>query len=112
MNFKEVRRLVKLVEKSDISSLEIDEDGSLIKIEKKFGDGVQVQQVHGTPIPTPIASVHSDPIVQATSNDEVRVDTEVSTDNFHEVTAPMVGTFYSSSNPDVWRRPRARGPVR
>ena len=102
MDLKEIRQLIRLVEKADIGELEIVEDGKKIKISKnsKFkGETVVVQN------PSPLA--YNTLPIDATSNIPQNVTetpqiTQPSepVSEHHEVRSPMVGTFYRSPSPD------------
>ena len=94
MNLDEIKKLLKLVEKSDIEELEIEEEGKRIKVTKGSGVVVaapaqQVVQLPATPAPAPAQAVA--PAQPAAEEDD---------GNPHAVKSPMVGTFYSAASPD------------
>ena len=98
MDLKEIEGIIKLVEDSAINELEIEEEGSRIRVIK---GGVSVQPVsieHTLPpaaVPAPAAA--ADPS-QATPGpaEEAAVDEDSIT-----ITSPMVGTFYRAPSPDA-----------
>ena len=97
MKIAEIRRLVKLVETSGISELEIEEEGSRIKVVKyPSGNGV---------IPTQLGRVEQlAPIAQAgqESTPTTGVIAEPAPmENIVKVTSPMVGTFYRAPAPEA-----------
>ena len=97
---KELEKVIKLVEKSSINQIKIEEDGTKIEIIKE--DGIQQvpveQQVIYQPMPQPVAPAATTPAVapdlSATKEGQLASD-EIA------ITAPMVGTFYASSSPEV-----------
>lgn len=93
-DFKEIRKLVRLLENSQISEIEIaGKDG-----------GVRLKKIQPTPssskvIPQnkPPESVPADPsIIDSSIEETSQVDV-----NTVEVTSPMVGTFYAAPAPDA-----------
>ena len=94
MDLKEIRQLVKLVESSEISELEIEEKDNKIRIVKN-------SLVHGT---TQVVQTAA-PLIAATPDATMATAVETSTapkkvDNIVEVKSPMVGTFYRAASPD------------
>lgn len=96
MDFKELKRLVDLVEKANVSHLSIDENGTKIEIKKELNTINQsvvlpqqafqpVQAPAQAPVEAPVAKKQAEPI-----KDE----------NLIEFKAQMVGTYYSASSPD------------
>jgi acetyl-CoA carboxylase biotin carboxyl carrier protein len=99
MDFNEIRKLVKLVEGSAISSLEIEEDGLQIRIEKTAPPGVA-----WTAPPVPAAPAAPQPMPQAATQpapQAAAAPPPAPTSNLIDVRAPMVGTFYLASNPEA-----------
>ena len=92
MDYSEIRKLVQLVEKSAISSLEIEEGELSIRIEKHGPPAVYAPPVHYAagvqPAPAAPAHLPAAPAAAAAAS------------HLLEVKAPMVGTFYRSAGPD------------
>ena len=87
-----IEHLIKILDDSDIDSLEIERGGTRIRLGK-----TPIQSVTaGSPAPRDEQVISSDPPVQdsPTSADQ-------KSGNMIEVTSPMVGTFYSAPTPDV-----------
>lgn len=98
MNIAEIRRLVKLVETSGISELDIEQDGSRIKISKNLqADSALLQSLQSQLIQAPQATFieRLDQPVKTASTEEAR------DDNMIAVTSPMVGTFYRAPAPEA-----------
>ena len=95
MDLKEIRQLVKLVETSEISELEVSQKDDKIRIVKNGPVAAQVIQ-------TAMPSVAAVPAVQpaTTGSAETEPATPKKADNVMEVKSPMVGTFYRAASPD------------
>lgn len=85
MDIRKVKKLIELIEESDIAEIEIHEGEESVRINRYSSS--QPAVVTHAPAAAPIAAP-----VQATEN----IKEEVSG---HAVKSPMVGTFYSSSAP-------------
>ena len=93
MDFKKIKKLVSLVETSDISSLSLEEDNLKIEIKRESAPVVSVQQPTMTvsaPAPTLSEPISSTPS-SAPQEDPSLV----------EIKSPMVGTFYAAASPDA-----------
>jgi acetyl-CoA carboxylase biotin carboxyl carrier protein len=102
MDFKQIQELIKLVNKSNIGELTIEEKGFHITIKQK-AEPVQ-QIITAAPgqgqqmIAQPIASTHSAqaaPLVE-----KQKVAEPDTTSNLVTIKSPMIGTFYRSPSPD------------
>lgn len=87
-----IEHLIKILDDSDIDSLEIERGGTRIRLGK-----TPIQSVTaGSPAYEDEQVISSDPRVQ---DSPTSVDQK--SDSLMEVTSPMVGTFYSAPTPDV-----------
>ena len=104
MDLSYVKKLIKLVESSGIGELELEEEGSKIRIAKPSNNSSSMA-VH--PPPLPAAFHHPAPVLPATSAPQNLLSHEGSSDlpnveaNIHEVRSPIVGTFYRAPAPDA-----------
>lgn len=95
MDLKEIRQLIKLVETSEISEIEIEEKDKKVRISKNFtGQVAAIQQV--IPSTTHVAS----PALMGSQPAAPAALPGLRPDNIIEVKSPMVGTFYRSASPD------------
>ena len=105
MELKEIRQLIKIVEGSNISEFQLEEDGIklIIKKELKSGNGT-VQDTTIQMIPTAVAAQPAAPVAEAPAAvpavDEAPAEAAPAA-NIHEVRSPMVGTFYRAPSPDA-----------
>jgi acetyl-CoA carboxylase biotin carboxyl carrier protein len=102
MNLTEIKRLVKLVEASNIEELEIQEEGFQIRIMK--GKGL----VGGQTVMTTLPSTQQAPQMVTTLQPEAPVHeakieptSGEGLDNTVEICSPIVGTFYRAPAPDA-----------
>ncbi len=98
MDLKYVKSLLKLFDESTATEITIEEDGGKIKLSKKV-ERIATQQSYMMP-----QQVAPAPFQQAApvQNDQSVVTSSNSDDNsgLHEVTSPIVGTFYRTPSPD------------
>jgi len=102
MDVKEIRQLVKMVEASDISEIEIEEEGHKIRITKRFA--VENNDVHIIPAAQQMAAPVAMPpmTIPVAASAEAAPTAESAPDtNLIEVRSPMVGTFYRAPSPDA-----------
>ncbi len=93
MNITEIRKLIRLVESSSVTEIEVTEGESSVRISCQ---PAVAQQAVVTQAAAPIAPVAAPalPVNSPVAEPEATLDE-------HEVTSPMVGTFYSAPSPDA-----------
>jgi acetyl-CoA carboxylase biotin carboxyl carrier protein len=100
MDLNLIKRLVKIVDTSGVTDLEIEQDGVRIKIAKKIRNTQVV-----SPVQIPEAEVQKvTPVTPEPTNTEASVEPvkeeEKIPANVHEIRSPIVGTFYRAPSPD------------
>lgn len=93
MDLNLIRKLVKLVDSSEITDLEIEEDGLRVKIAKKIRGVKAVTQ------PQILSSTF--PVMQHAVEEPTAPVKEETKENMHEIRSPIVGTFYRAPAPDA-----------
>ena len=98
MDIRKVKKLIELLEESGLSEIEITEGEDKVRISRQSTSSVNEVQV----IPT-----------QQVNN---TIDNEVVAENhhnnsFHKILAPMIGTFYQSSEPEAKAFVKVGDPV-
>ncbi|MEE9449249.1 MAG: acetyl-CoA carboxylase biotin carboxyl carrier protein [Ignavibacteriaceae bacterium] len=93
MDLNLIKRLVKIVDTSGITDLEIEENGIRVKIAKKIK---QAQVVAEQQVSTQTGTM---PAAQAEEKPEQIEETIPA--NLHEIRSPIVGTFYRAPAPDA-----------
>ncbi|SHM06376.1 acetyl-CoA carboxylase biotin carboxyl carrier protein [Chitinophaga jiangningensis] len=101
MDFKQIQELVKMINKSNISELSIEQDKFKITIKQKDNE---VQQVIA--VPAPVAPVQAvAPVAPAAAPvapaaPAATAPAAPKADNLITIKSPMIGTFYRSAGPD------------
>jgi acetyl-CoA carboxylase biotin carboxyl carrier protein len=88
MDIRKVKKLIELIEESGIAEIEITEGEESVRI-SRYG---------GTAPPVAVAAVAA-PVAAAAPAAAAPVPIAEAEEDGHIVTAPMVGTFYSSTSP-------------
>ena len=105
MDFKQIQELIKLINKSNIGEVTIEEKGFKITVKQKEE---HIQQIISAPFqsnqsapayaaPAPAVSV---PAAGNASASNGKKPAETVADNLITIKSPMIGTFYRSSAPD------------
>ncbi|ALC81575.1 MULTISPECIES: acetyl-CoA carboxylase biotin carboxyl carrier protein [Bacillus] len=99
LKIEEIRELIKLIDKSSIDEFSYEIEGSKIKLRKKGAEVIQT----AAPAPVTHAPVpqQTNPEAQAAPQEApVNNEAKETNENLHQIKSPMVGTFYTSSNPE------------
>jgi acetyl-CoA carboxylase biotin carboxyl carrier protein len=99
MDLNLIKKLVKIFDTSDITDLEIEEEGLKIKIAKKIrasNNNVQPQTVVQSETAT-----SNRKSADITSESATIEKVEESAENYYEIKSPIVGTFYRAPAPDA-----------
>ena len=99
MDLDLVKKLVKIVDSSGVTDLEIEESGLKIKIAKKIRNSQLITQAQIPVTPSQQVAQPSTPV--ATEKVEKKPEAEVIPANLHEIRSPIVGTFYRAPAPDA-----------
>ncbi len=96
MDLNLIKKLVKIVDTSEITDLEVEENGLRVKVAKKIrGFKTDSQpQVLISQVPAPTAA-------PAVSPTEEKSPVPETASNLHEIKSPIVGTFYRAPAPDA-----------
>ncbi len=104
MDFKQIQELIKLINKSNIGEVTIEEKGFKITVKQKEEPA---QQIIAAPIQTaPIIQTSAvpaqsiQPAATPPAAKQKAAEPSVSADNYVTIKSPMIGTFYRSSAPD------------
>ena len=93
MDLKEIKELITLMRKNDLSVFKMEKEGFKITLKK----GTDFQPVITTAAPVAIPATSS--AVGTVSAQDPSVESK-EINNFREITSPMVGTFYGSPSPE------------
>lgn len=98
MDLDLIKKLVKIVDTSGVTDLEIEEDGLKIKIAKKIRSSQILTQ---TQIPGLSAQSVLHPAAAIEEAVKQKAEAEATAANLHEIRSPIVGTFYRAPAPDA-----------
>lgn len=99
MDLDLIKKLVKMVDNSGVTDLEIEENGMKIKIAKKIRNSPVITHSPMPFMPSHPQAQHSGP--STVEKVEEKTEVEVTPSNLHEIRSPIVGTFYRSPAPDA-----------
>jgi len=103
MDFKQIQELIKMINKSNIGEVSIEEKGFKLTIKQKEEP---VQQVIAAPVHTqpiaalPAASLAAPQSAAAPAAEKPAKAAEAPAGNTITIKSPMIGTFYRSPSPD------------
>jgi len=104
MDFKQIQELIKMINKSNIGELTVEQKDFRITIKQKeeqvthlVSAPVQTMPVHTQTVQQPSQSAQPQP---APATEKAKPQTEVSAGDYVTIKSPMIGTFYRRSSPD------------
>lgn len=93
MDIRKVKKLIELLEQSNVAEIEIHEGEESVRISRHGGGGAQLFMPQGMPMHAPVATAAPTTAASDAEDDLLEgLDGEV-------VRSPMVGTFYRSPSP-------------
>ncbi|HWB90543.1 MAG TPA: acetyl-CoA carboxylase biotin carboxyl carrier protein [Puia sp.] len=104
MDFKQIQELIKMINKSNIGEVSIEEKGFKLTIKQK--EEPAVQQVIAAPMhASPVAALPAAPAAApqpqpAAAAEKAAKTAEAPAGNTVTIKSPMIGTFYRSPSPD------------
>jgi len=90
MNIKKIQELIQLMAENDLSEIEIETEGTKVRLIKKSAGGVEHQVIQTMPLAQHVPIVDAGPVSASVEEES----------NMIEVKSPMVGTFYRSASPE------------
>ena len=102
MDFKQIQELIKMVNKSNIGELTVEQKDFRITIKQKEEHVTQVVSapVHTAAVQVPTIQPAPQQTQAAPAAEKPKQQAEASADNFVTIKSPMIGTFYRRSGPD------------
>ena len=99
MDFKQIQELIRLINKSNIGEITVEEKGFKITIKQKLE---AVQQVIAAPVyaPQPVMQHAPPPAASAPAAEKSKPAAETPASNLITIKSPMIGTFYRRASPD------------
>src|SRR4051812_17767008 len=103
MDFKQIQELIKMINKSNIGEVTIEEKGFKLTIRQKEepAQNVFASPVHAQPYPqqAPPQSVPQSNGNTGSASEKSKPAAEAAQDNLITIKSPMIGTFYRSPSP-------------
>lgn len=101
MDFKQIQELIKMINKSNIGEVTIEEKGFKLTIKQKEEPA---QNVFAAPVQQPLSMPSTQPALPASGSTmlgggEKSKASEAANDNYLTIKSPMIGTFYRSQAP-------------
>lgn len=100
MDFKQIQELVKMINKSNISELSIEQDKFKITIKQKDNEVQQVITVPATMAPVQAVAAVAPAAAPAPAAPAAAAPAPSKESNLVTIKSPMIGTFYRSAGPD------------
>ena len=102
MDLSYLKKLIKLVESSGIGELELEEEGSKIRIAKAAQNTTPAHSYQPLTVSAPAVPTAPNQVPQAaTAPQTSQAEPPQPKANIHEVKSPIVGTFYRAPAPDA-----------
>ncbi|MGJ8368505.1 acetyl-CoA carboxylase biotin carboxyl carrier protein [Staphylococcus capitis] len=99
MNFKEIKELIEILDQSNLTEINIEDNkGSVVNLKKEKETEIITPQVAQQPAQQ-ISQPQAAPQPQSTTQSGKETQ-ESASDNYETINAPMVGTFYKSPSPE------------
>ena len=92
MELKDIKAIIDLMLKNDLSVFEMEKDGFRLKLQKGAGD---------QPIASPPAIVSPSPTTAVSNGPPAAVPPTTETTALKDIVSPMVGTFFRAGSPDA-----------
>ena len=92
MELKDIKAIIDLMLKNDLSVFEMEKDGFRLKLQKGGGD---------QPIISPPATVSPSPTTAVSNGPLAAVPPTTETTALKDIVSPMVGTFFRAGSPDA-----------
>ena len=89
MDIRKVKKLIEMLENSNLEEIEIQEGEESVRLVKSNGSAPKLQQ-QSIVVPQENLAVPSQPVTE---------ETEVAPKDSNSINSPMVGTFYASASP-------------
>jgi acetyl-CoA carboxylase biotin carboxyl carrier protein len=102
LDLKDIKAIIDLMKKNELSVFEMEKDGFKLKLQKGAAEKTVLTPV-ATSVAMPMAAVApaAPSASLAASSAPAPAAPKAPSENLREITSPMVGTFYRASSPDA-----------
>ncbi|HTP79783.1 MAG TPA: acetyl-CoA carboxylase biotin carboxyl carrier protein [Bacteroidota bacterium] len=98
MDLSYLKKIIRLVENSDVDEVEIEEEGKKVRVARNRNSPIAYA---GIPAPFSVAPQASAPAPLPPSSEAVSAPAAKAEPKYHEIRSPIVGTFYRAPAPDA-----------
>ena len=99
MDLRKIKKLVEILEESQLAEIEITEEGESIRLSRNMQAAASMPQYMAYPQPAP-APTATAPEAAASADAGSASNDEPDLADGHVIRSPMVGTFYAAPNPE------------
>lgn len=96
MDINLIKKLIKILEASQVTDLEVEENGIRVKLAKKVRVTQSVTVPAASAAVSPVSHQNIVPVIKSEEKKSVE-----ETSHLHEIKSPIVGTFYRAPAPDA-----------
>jgi len=96
MDINLIKKLIKILEASQVTDLEVEENGIRVKLAKKVRVTQSVTVPAASATVPPVSQQNIVPVIKSEEKKSVE-----ETSHLHEIKSPIVGTFYRAPAPDA-----------
>ena len=100
MDFKQIQELIKMISKSNIGELTVEQKDFRITIKQKEEQITHVVSAPAQAIPVQTQTIQPISSPQQIPAEKLKIQTESSAENYITIKSPMIGTFYRRSGSD------------
>lgn len=100
MDFKQIQELIRLINKSNIGEISVEEKGFKITIRQKQEAVQQVLTAAPVYAPQPMAQMTAPPATTTAPAEKPKAAETTASSNLITIKSPMIGTFYRRASPD------------
>ena len=100
MDFKQIQELIKIINKSNIGELSIEDGDFKITIKQKEEPGQTVVAAPAAPVYAMPSAMQPPAPQSSTSAEQASAAAPAKADNYITIKSPMIGTFYRRPSPD------------
>ena len=100
MELKDIKAIIDLMKKNDLSVFELERDGFKLKLQKGAGDQTGVTALPIAPISLPLAAAPAPAATSAAGAPAAAPAEQPKSEPLRDIVSPMVGTFYRAGSPE------------
>ncbi|CAN5176194.1 hypothetical protein BH20VER2_BH20VER2_00210 [soil metagenome] len=100
MELKDIKAIIDLMKKNDLSVFEMEKDGFKLKLQKGAGEQTVFTPTALPMAPAPMPGGGAAPAPASASASAAAPEPTAKTEQLQDIVSPMVGTFYRASSPE------------